>query len=250
MKILVTVKRVPDPETRIKVRPDGKEIETTGVKFVINPFDEIALEEALRIQEKHSAEVVVISVGKGEVVEQIRSGLAMGADRGIHVQTDQELDPFHTALVLKAVVEKEGFDLILMGKQAIDDDAGQVAQIVAELLSIPQACFACKVEVNPQERVVEVEREVDGGIEKKRLSLPALITADLRLNQPRYASLPGIMKAKKKEVKVFTLADLAVNPSQWVVLQKLETPPGRKGAKKVDSVDELIHLLRTEAKVF
>jgi electron transfer flavoprotein beta subunit len=253
MKILVPVKRVPDPETRIKIQPGGSGIETQGVKFVVNPFDEIAVEEALRIQEKHKAEVVVISIGGPEVVEQIRTALAMGADRGIHVNCTLPLDPYAVAKILASVARSEGFDLILMGKQAIDDDANQTGQILSAFLDIPQATFANKVEVDPGSASILVGREVDGGIEEKRIPLPALITADLRLNQPRYASLPGIMKAKKKEVKTMTLEEFGIKEevSQLkVVTERLEAPPARKGAKKVESVDELIHLLRTEARVF
>lgn len=250
MKILVPVKRVPDPETRIKILPNGSGIETQGVKFVINPFDEIAVEEALRIQEKHKAEVVVISLGGAEVVEQIRTALAMGADRGIHVQASTPLESSAVAAILAKIAKEEGFDLILMGKQAIDDDANQTGQILATLLKIPQATFANKVEVHPEEKYVVVGREVDGGIEEKQIPLPALITADLRLNQPRYASLPGIMKAKKKEVKTVTLESLGIPLNNRVVTEKLEAPPVRKGARKVESVDELIKLLRSEARVF
>lgn len=250
MKILVTVKRVPDPETKIKLSGDGQDIVRDGVKFVINPFDEIAVEEALRLQEKHGGEVVVASIGGAEVVEQIRTALAMGAERGIHVKVDGPVDSDAAARLLAAVVGQEQPDLILMGKQAIDDDANQAAQILAAELKLPQACFAYKVEVDPGSRKAQVQREVDGGIEHVEVGLPAVITADLRLNEPRYASLPGIMKAKRKEVKELSAGELGVDVSPKVKVLQLDAPPVRGGSKKVESVDELISVLRTEAKVF
>ena len=248
MKILVSVKRVPDPETKIKLAADGQDIARDGVKFVINPFDEIAVEEALRIQEKQGGEVVVVSIGGPEVVEQIRTALAMGAERGIHVNTTEKVDSDVAARILAAVAKQESPDLILMGKQAIDDDANQTGQILATLLEMPQACFAFKVAVEGREATVQ--REVDGGIETVKVALPAVVTADLRLNEPRYASLPGIMKAKRKEVKEVTPDALGVAVAPKVKILKLETPPARGGTKKLDSVDALLQALRTEAKVF
>ncbi len=248
MKILVSVKRVPDPETKIKIKPDGSGIVEDGVKFVINPFDEIAVEEALKIQEANGGEVVVISIGGPEVVEQIRTALAMGAERGIHINVDQPVDPAGAAALLTKVAQDEGFDLFLFGKQAIDDDANQTGQLVATSLDVPQACFAYKVEVEGD--AIKVGREVDGGIEWIKVSKPAVITADLRLNEPRYASLPGIMKAKRKEVKEVTPADLGVDISPKVTVTGLEAPPTRGGTKVVEDLDELISVLRTEAKVF
>lgn len=248
MKILVSVKRVPDPETKIKLAADGQDIARDGVKFVINPFDEIAVEEALRIQEKQGGEVVVVSIGGPEVVEQIRTALAMGAERGIHVNTAEKVDSDVAARILAAVAKQESPDLILMGKQAIDDDANQTGQILAALLEMPQACFAFKVAVEGREATVQ--REVDGGIETVKVALPAVVTADLRLNEPRYASLPGIMKAKRKEVKDVTPDALGVAVAPKVKVLKLETPPARGGTKKLDSVDALLQALRTEAKVF
>jgi electron transfer flavoprotein beta subunit len=248
VKILVSVKRVPDPETKIKLAADGQDIARDGVKFVINPFDEIAVEEALRIQEKQGGEVVVVSIGGPEVVEQIRTALAMGAERGIHVNTTEKVDSDVAARILAAVAKQESPDLILMGKQAIDDDANQTGQILATLLEMPQACFAFKVAVEGREATVQ--REVDGGIETVKVALPAVVTADLRLNEPRYASLPGIMKAKRKEVKEVTPDALGVAVAPKVKILKLETPPARGGTKKLDSVDALLQALRTEAKVF
>lgn len=248
MKILVSVKRVPDPETKIKLAADSQDIARDGVKFVINPFDEIAVEEALRIQEKQGGEVVVVSIGGPEVVEQIRTALAMGAERGIHVNTTAKIDSDAAARILAAVAKQENPDLILMGKQAIDDDANQTGQILATLLGQAQACFAYKVAVDGREATVQ--REVDGGIETVKVALPAVITADLRLNEPRYASLPGIMKAKRKEVKELTPDALGVAVAPKVKVLKLETPPARGGTKKLDSVDALLQALRSEAKVF
>lgn len=247
MKILVTAKRLMDPETKVKLKKDNSGVDTEGVKFVVNPFDENAIEEALRLKEKHGGEVVVVSVGKPEVVEQIRTGLAMGADRGIHVNTPGEVDSDALAHILAKLVEQEKPDLVLMGKQAVDDDAGQAGQLLAEYLGWPQACFASKVEVNGAKATVT--REVDGGLETLELSLPAVITADLRLNEPRYASLPGIMKAKKKEVKEVTPEALGVDVTPKVKVINVSVPPARSAGKKVESVQELVQLLKNEAKV-
>jgi len=248
VKILVTVKRVPDPETKIKIQPDGSGISTDGVKFVVNPFDEIAVEEALRLKESQDGEVIVASIGDSSVVEQIRTALAMGADRGIHINTDDYVDPDTAGRLLAKVAENEAADLIIVGKQAIDDDANQTGQVLATLLDAPQACFAYKVEVDGDD--IKVGREVDGGIEWIKVSKPAVISADLRLNEPRYASLPGIMKAKKKEVKEVTPADLGVAVAPKVTMHGLEAPSSRGGTKIVESLDELIDVLRNEAKVF
>ena len=197
MKILVTVKRVPDPETVIKIAPDGAGIVTDNVKWVVNPFDEIAIEEALRIKEKAGgADVVLVSIGQKTAQEQLRTGLAMGADRAILVLAEQALEPLAVARVLAKLVEGEKPDLVLMGKQAIDDDSNCAGQMLAELLGWPQATFASKVELDGKS--AKVTREVDGGLETLGVALPAIVTADLRLNEPRYASLPGIMKARKK----------------------------------------------------
>jgi electron transfer flavoprotein beta subunit len=248
VKILVTVKRVPDPETVIKIAPDGAGIVTDNVKWVVNPFDEIAIEEALRIKEKAGgADVVLVSIGQKTSQEQLRTGLAIGADRAILVLSDQALEPLAVARVLAKLVEGEKPDLILMGKQAIDDDSNCAGQMLAELLGWPQATFASKVELDGKS--AKVTREVDGGLETLGVTLPAIVTADLRLNEPRYASLPGIMKARKKELKEIPLADLGVDAAPKSRVVKLETPPKRSGGRKVGSVQELVQVLHNEAKV-
>ncbi len=249
MKILVTAKRTPDPYSKIKLKPDGSGIDTSNIKFVINSFDEIAIEEGLRKKEKFGGEVVVVSIGTQECVEQIRTALAMGADRGILVDTGgRYLDQLGVAKILARIVEDEKPDLVILGKQAIDDDANQVSQILAELLGWPQATFASKVDIDLNSKKAVVEREVDGGIEVDEVSLPAVISADLRLNQPRYASLPGIMKARQKPLKTVKIEDLKVDVSPSVEVLKFEAPPQRQGGKKVKDVDELIQALK-ESKV-
>lgn len=247
MKILVTAKRLMDPETKVRLKKDNSAVETDGVKFVVNPFDENAIEEALRLKEKHQGEVIVLSIGKPEVVEQIRTGLAMGADRGIHISTTSEVDSDGVARLVQKVVEQEKPDLVIMGKQAVDNDSSQAGQILAELLGWGQATFASKVEVTGT--VAQVTREVDGGLEVLDLTLPAVITSDLRLNEPRYASLPGIMKAKKKEVKEFTPETLGVDITPKVKTLSVSMPAARSAGKKVESVTELVNLLKSEAKV-
>lgn len=250
MKTLVTVKRVPDPETTIRVKPDGSGIITENVKYVINPFDEIAIEEALRIKEKLSGgEVVLVSIGTKVVSEQLRTGLAMGADRAILVACDQELDSLAVARLLAKIVEKENPDLLLLGKQAIDDDANQAGQMLAALLDWPQATFASKVELSADQKSVQVTREVDGGLETIGFALPGIITADLRLNEPRYASLPGIMKARKKEIKEIAVSELGVDITPRLTIKKLAPPAKKQGGKKVETVQALVDLLHTEAKV-
>ena len=250
MKILATVKRVPDPETSIKVKPDGSGIVTDNIKWVINPFDEIAIEEALRIKEKVAgSEVVLVSIGAKVVQEQLRTGLAMGADRAILVATDDALDPLAVARVLAKIVETEKPDLIVMGKQAIDDDSNAAGQMLAELLGWPQATFASKVELGGDQKSMTVIREVDGGLETIAMPLPALVTADLRLNEPRYASLPGIMKARKKELKEIAIGDLGVDVAPKAQIVKMNPPPKRQAGKRVESVQQLVDLLHTEAKV-
>jgi electron transfer flavoprotein beta subunit len=250
VKILATVKRVPDPETSIKVKPDGSGIVTDNIKWVINPFDEIAIEEALRIKEKHAgSEVVLASIGAKVVQEQLRTGLAMGADRAILVLTDDALDPLGVARILAKIVESEKPDLIVMGKQAIDDDSNAAGQMLAELLGWPQATFASKVELGADQKSMTVTREVDGGLETIGAPLPAIVTADLRLNEPRYASLPGIMKARKKELKEIPIADLGVDVASKAQIVKMDPPPKRQAGKKVESVEQLVELLHTEAKV-
>jgi electron transfer flavoprotein beta subunit len=249
MKILVPVKRTQDPYVKVRLKPDGSGIDTSNIKYAINTFDEIAVEEALRKKEEFGGEVVVVSVGNQEWTEQIRVALAMGADRGILVDTGGKyVDHLIVAKVLAKIIQEENPDLVIMGKQAIDDDANQVGQILAGLLDWPQATFAYKVEVNPQEKKAKVIREVDGGLETVEVDLPAIITTDLRLNQPRYASLPGIMKARQKPLKTIKIEELGIDLTPSVTIEKLETPPPRKAGVKVKDVDELIEKLK-ETKV-
>jgi electron transfer flavoprotein beta subunit len=247
VKILVPIKRVPDPATTIRVLPDGSGIATDNVKWVINPFDEIAIEEALRIKEKLSGEVVLATVGQSAWQEQLRTGLAMGADRAILVKHDGALDSLAIARILAKVISDEKPELVLLGKQAIDDDSNQVGQMLAEKLGWPQATFASKVEFADQK--VTVTREVDGGLEAIAFNLPAVITTDLRLNEPRYASLPGIMKARKKELKEIPAESLGVDLAAKLKVKTLAAPPKRQAGKKVGSVQELVQVLHTEAKV-
>jgi electron transfer flavoprotein beta subunit len=247
VKILVPIKRVPDPATTIRVLPDGSGIATDNVKWVINPFDEIAIEEALRIKEKLSGEVVLVTVGQSAWQEQLRTGLAMGSDRAVLVKHDGALDSLAIARILAKIVNDEKPELVLLGKQAIDDDSNQVGQMLAEMLGWPQATFASKVEF--ADRKVTVTREVDGGLETIAFDLPAVITTDLRLNEPRYASLPGIMKARKKELKEVPAESLGVDLASKLKVKTLAAPPKRQAGKKVGSVQELVQVLHTEAKV-
>jgi len=248
VKILVTVKRVPDPETQLKINPEGTGFLTDNVKWVVNPFDEIAVEEGLRLKEKHAgSDVVLVSIGPKAAQEQLRTGLAMGADRAILVLCDENLEPLAVARVLQKLVEQEKPELVLMGKQAVDYDNNCAGQMVAELLGWPQATFASKVELADGQATVT--REVDGGLETLSFPLPAVVTADLRLNEPRYASLPGIMKARKKELKEIPVADLGVDVTPRVKIVKLESPPKRAAGRKVGSVQELVKVLHDEAKV-
>lgn len=250
MKILVAAKRVPDPNATIKVRPDGTGIVTDNVKYVVNPFCEIAIEEALRIKEKSGgAEVILVSIGSKVVSEQLRTGLAMGADRAILVLSDGDVEPVAVARVLAKLAETEKPDLLLLGKQAIDDDSNVVGQMVAEVLGWAQATFASEVKLADDKTSAVVTREVDGGLEDIQVQLPAVITADLRLNEPRYASLPGIMKARKKELKEIPITELGIDLTPRVKILSLTPPPKRQAGKKVESVQELVNLLHTEAKV-
>jgi electron transfer flavoprotein beta subunit len=250
VKTLVTVKRVPDPETTIRVKPDGSGIVTDNVKYVINPFDEIAIEEALRLKEKQGGgEVVLVSIGGKTVTEQLRTGLAMGADRAILVMCEQDIDSLAVANILAKIVARENPELVLMGKQAIDDDSNQAGQMLASLLSWPQATFASKVELAADQKSAQVVREIDGGLETLGFALPAIITTDLRLNEPRYASLPGIMKARKKEIKEVPVAELGADITPRLKVLKMEPPPKKEAGKKVETVQELMNLLHTEAKV-
>jgi electron transfer flavoprotein beta subunit len=248
VKILVPVKRVPDPATTIRVMPDGSGIATDNVKWVINPFDEIAIEEALRIKEKQgSSEVVLISIGQQAWQEQLRTGLAMGADRAILVKTDTALDPLAIARVIAKVVENEKPELIIIGKQAIDDDSNQAGQMIAEMLGWPQATFASKIELAGDK--CTVVREVDGGLETIAFALPAVVTTDLRLNEPRYASLPGIMKARKKPLNEIAIDSLGVNLAPKLKIKTLKAPEKRQAGRKLGSVQELVAALHTESKV-
>ena len=248
MKVLVTVKRVTDPDARIKVKADGTGIETEGIEFKLNPFDENAVEEAIKIKEKMGGEVVVLSIGPQEAVNNMRTALAMGADRGILVKaTDEQLDSDLTARIIVEMVKKENPDIVIMGKQAVDGDSGQVGQLVAEYMGWPQACFASKVEV--EEGSVVVDREVDGGIETLKLQLPALITADLRLNVPRLPTLPNILKAKRKKIEQVELDSLGLDTGLKVETIGFEAPPERKAGIKVKTVEELLDKLHNEAKV-
>ncbi len=247
MKILATVKRVPDPATTIRILPDGSGIATDNVKWVINPFDEIAIEEGLRIKEKLGGEVVLLAIGQQSWQEQLRTGLAMGADRAILVRADQPLDSLAIARVIAKVASDEKPDLVIIGKQAIDDDSNQAGQMLAEMLGWPQATFASKVEIAvPKCTVV---REVDGGLETVAFDLPAVITTDLRLNEPRYASLPGIMKARKKELKEVPVDSLGVDLAPKLKIRALAAPAKRQAGRKVGSVEELVNVLHSEAKV-
>jgi electron transfer flavoprotein beta subunit len=248
MKILVPVKRVVDYNVKVRVKSDQTGVELAGVKMAMNPFDEIAVEEAVRLKEKGVVtEIVAISVGVTAAQETIRTALAMGADRGILVETDVGLEPLAVAKILKAVVEKESIDLVILGKQAIDDDMNATGQMLAALLGWPQATFASKIDI--ADGAATVTREVDGGLETIALKLPAIITADLRLNEPRYASLPNIMKARKKTIDTVRPADLGVDPAPRLTTLKVAEPPTRKAGVKVADVAALIDKLRNEAKV-
>ena len=246
MKILVPVKRVVDYNVKVRVKTDGSGIETAGVKMSMNPFDEIAIEEAVRLKEKGIAtEIVAVSLGVAQCAETIRTALAMGADRGILVQTDAELQPLAVAKLLKAIADKEQPKLIILGKQAIDDDMSATGQMLAALLGWPQGTFASKVELDGD--TVMVTREVDGGLQTVKLKMPVIVTTDLRLNEPRYASLPNIMKAKKKPIEEKTAADYGVDIKPRLEVIKTAEPPVRKAGVKVKSVAELVDKLKNEA---
>ncbi len=248
MKVLVPVKRVVDFNVKVRVKPDGSGVDLANVKMAMNPFDEIAVEEALRLKEAGKAsEVVVVSIGPAQAAETIRTALAMGADRGILVRTDQPTEPLGVAKALKAVVAAEAPGLVILGKQAIDDDCNQTGQMLAALLDWPQATFASKLVVEGD--VATVTREVDGGHETLRLMLPAIVTTDLRLNEPRYASLPNIMKAKKKPIDEKTAEELGVDLAPRLKVLKVVEPKGQRSGKRVASVAELVDKLKNEAQV-
>ena len=248
MKILVPVKRVIDYNVKVRVKADQTGVELANVKMAMNPFDEIAVEQAIRLKEAGTAsEIVVVSIGPDQSQETIRTALAMGADRGVHVPASHDTEPLAVAKVLKALVEKEEPGLVILGKQAIDDDSNQTGQMLSALLGWPQATFASGVEIAGDE--LKVIREVDGGLEHITSKMPAIITVDLRLNEPRYASLPNIMKAKKKPLDQLSLEDLGVDAAQRLTVVKVEEPPAREAGITVASVSELVDKLKNEAKV-
>jgi electron transfer flavoprotein beta subunit len=248
MKIIVPVKRVVDYNVKVRVKSDGSGIETSGVKMSMNPFDEIAVEEAVRLKEKGIAtEIIAVSMGVPQCAETIRTALAMGADRGILVETDADLQPLAVAKLLRAIVDQEQPRIVILGKQAIDDDMSATGQMLAALLGWSQGTFASKLAVEGD--TLTVTREVDGGLETVALTLPSIVTTDLRLNEPRYASLPNIMKARKKPIATMRPADLGVDVTPRLTLIKVSEPPKRKAGQKVKSVAELVNKLRTEAKV-
>ncbi|KAG4129114.1 hypothetical protein ERO13_D09G057800v2 [Gossypium hirsutum] len=250
MKIMVAVKRVVDYAVKIRIKPDKSGVETQNVNMSMNPFCEIALEEALKIKESGLAkEVVAVTMGPSNCVDTLRTGLAMGADRGIHVEAARDLVPLSVAKVLKKLVEVENPGLLILGKQAIDDDCNQTGQMIAALLGWPQGTFASKVVLDKEKQVATVDREVDGGLETLCLDLPAVITTDLRLNQPRYATLPNIMKAKSKPIKRYTPEELNVEIKSGLEVVQVTEPPKRKAGVILSSVDELIDKLKNEAHV-
>ena len=248
MKVLVTVKRVVDYNVKIRIKADQSGVETQNVKMSMNPFDEIGVEEAIRLKEAGTAsEVIAVSIGPQQCQETIRTALAMGADRGIHVKTDDEMEPLALAKALKAVVEREEPGVVILGKQAIDWDNGQTGQMLAALLGWSQGTFASNVEISGD--TMACTREVDGGLESITLKMPAVITTDLRLNEPRYASLPNIMKAKKKPIDVLEPGELGVDVAPRVTLVKVEEPESRQAGVMVESAEDLVGKLKNEAKV-
>ena len=248
MKILVPIKRVVDYNVKVRPLSDNSNVDLNNVKMAVNPFCEIALEEAVKLKESGQAsEVVAISVGKTESQEQLRTALALGADRALLVETDELLEPLAIAKVLKKIVDDEKPELIILGKQAIDGDNNQTGQMLGALLDYPQATNAS--EVNLETSSVQVTREIDGGLQTLKLSIPAIITTDLRLNEPRYASLPNIMKAKKKELNIIPVTDLGIDITSRTEILSVELPPSREAGIIVESVDELIDKLKNEAKV-
>jgi len=250
-KILVPIKRVPDYEIKVKVNAEGTGIQTSGIKWIVNPFDEIAVEEALRIKEKvgDEVEVVVATIGPEDATEQLRTCLAMGADRALHVVTADYVDSYLAHVVLAKLYGRENPELVIMGKQSIDSDASQTGQLLASKLGLPQATFASKLELSEDNSKATVTREVDGGLQTISVNLPAVITTDLRLNEPRYPSLPGIVKAKKKPLESLSFSDLEVSGEARVKVVSMEPPEERSAGVKVESVEELVAKLKDEAKV-
>ena len=248
MKLLIPVKRVIDYNVKVRVKSDGTGVETSNVKMSMNPFDEIAVEEAVRLKEAGKVkEVIAVSLGVTQCQETIRTALAMGADRGIHVASNTELEPLAVAKLLKALVERESPELVILGKQAIDDDSNQTGQMLAALLGWPQATFASELELS--DGTAKVIREIDGGLETIDINVPAIVTTDLRLNEPRYASLPNIMKAKKKPIDELTPDDLGVDVAPRLETLKVEEPPKREAGVMVETVAELVNKLKNEARV-
>jgi electron transfer flavoprotein beta subunit len=248
MKVLVPVKRVIDANVKPRVKPDGSGVDLANTKMAMNPFDEIAVEEALRLKEAgKAAEVVLVSIGPAQAQDTIRTGLAMGADRGILIQVDGLVEPLAVAKLLKGVVAAESPGLVILGKQAIDDDSNQTGQMLAALLNWPQGTFASKIEIN--DGSMKVTREVDGGLQTLALKMPAIVTTDLRLNQPRYASLPNIMKAKKKPIDTKTAADFGVDVAPRLEVVETREPPKRQAGVKIGSVGELLDKLKADAGV-
>jgi electron transfer flavoprotein beta subunit len=248
MKVLVPVKRVIDYNVKVRVKSDGTGVETANVKMSMNPFDEIGIEAALRLKEAGSAEeVIAVSIGVAQCQETIRTALAMGADRGVLVETEEGAEPLAVAKILKAIIEKEGPEIVILGKQAIDDDSNQTGQMLSALLGWSQATFASNIELG--DGTADITREVDGGLETIKVKLPVVVTTDLRLNEPRYASLPNIMKAKKKPIDKMSPADLGVDMTPRLKTLSVVEPLKREGGVKVESVEELVEKLRNEAKV-
>ena len=248
MKILVSVKRVVDYNVKIKIKSDNSGVDLENVKMAMNPFDEIAVEEAVRLKEKNICkEIIAISIGSQKSEETIRTALAMGADKGILVETNEDVQPLEVAKILNEIVKKNNPDLVLMGKQAIDDDSNQTGQMLAALLGWPQGTFASKLEINNQE--INVTREIDGGLETLAIKLPAVVTTDLRLNEPRYASLPNIMKAKQKPIERIKPSDLNVDIKQRIKILEVTEPPKKETGFKVKDVEELISKLHNDEKV-
>jgi len=248
MKILVAVKRVIDYNVQIRVKEDGSGVNTDNVKMSTNPPDDNAIEEAVKLKETGKAkEIIAITIGEEKAQDTVRKALAVGADRGIHVKSDNYIEPLGIAKILKKIVEKEKPDLVFLGKQAIDDDCNQTGQMLAAMLNWPQGTFASKIE--HKDKIIEVTREVDEGLETIEINLPAIITCDLRLNEPRFASLPNIMKAKKKPIEQLNAEDLGVDLTNRIQQIKVEEPPKRKGGIKVSTVAELVSKLKNEAKV-
>ena len=248
MKILVAVKRVIDYNVQIRVKEDGSGVHTDNVKMSTNPPDDNAVEESVKLKESGKVkEVVAISIGEDKAQETIRKALAVGADKGIHVKADNYIEPLGIAKILKKIVEKEKPDMVFLGKQAIDDDCNQTGQMLSALLNWPQATFASKIEV--KDGKLEVVREIDEGLETIEINIPAIVTCDLRLNEPRYASLPNIMKAKKKELTVKPVTDLGIDVTKRVDVLSVELPPSREAGVMVETVDDLLEKLKNEAKV-